>query len=387
MNQTSSSSLADLRRETEETRAGLTSTVEQLKSTVSETADDIRRRVSPEAIKEELSKYVRNRGERLLDDVTAAARRNPMQAVAVGASVAYPLLKLARAIPLPILMVGAGLFFAGTKTGQSATQKASDLASGLSDDVLRRGRNLSDQVGASLDTARSAVAGAADSARETVDAAVAGVRDSASGLAEKSDTMRPKAEALADRIGDRTQEATDRVAGLVGEAAGAAKEWISDTSASVRNAASSGKNAALDVAQGLRQRTVEVSDRAGKTVFQTIEQNPLLVAGIGLLIGGLIASALPRSGIEDDLVGEASSAAKKRAQEAASKGFDLAKGAAGEAFENVARTAGAEGLSTDALGDAAKDIGQRVKRVAEAAVTTAFDPDSAKSSAQGEHHG
>jgi hypothetical protein len=43
------------------------------------------------------------------EDVTAAARRNPMQAVAVGASVAYPLLRLARAIPLPVLMVGAGV--------------------------------------------------------------------------------------------------------------------------------------------------------------------------------------------------------------------------------------------------------------------------------------
>ena len=93
---------------------------------VSQTADDLRQRVSPEAIKTEVSNYARNRGERLLEDITSAARRNPMQAVAVGASVAYPLLRLARAIPLPILMVGAGLFFAGTKTGQSATQKASD---------------------------------------------------------------------------------------------------------------------------------------------------------------------------------------------------------------------------------------------------------------------
>ena len=109
---------------------------------VSQTADDLRQRVSPEAIKTEVSNYARNRGERLLEDITSAARRNPMQAVAVGASVAYPLLRLARAIPLPILMVGAGLYFAGTKTGQSATQKASDLAADLSDEVRRRTHDL-----------------------------------------------------------------------------------------------------------------------------------------------------------------------------------------------------------------------------------------------------
>jgi CHASE3 domain sensor protein len=388
MAHTSSPSLRDLKRETEETRAGLTNTVEQLKTTVSQTADDLRQRVSPEAIKTEVSNYVRNRGERLMDDINSAARRNPMQAVAVGASLAYPLLRLARAIPLPILMVGAGLFFAGTKAGQSATQKASDLASDLSDEVRRRSHDLSDQVTTSIDTAKSAVTDMADRARGAVEAGVDQVRDATSELDGQSHKMHTQAASIGGSVNSRTQEAEEKVAGLVDGATGATKEWLSDASTSVRNAASSGANAAMDAAQDLRKRTVDASDRAGKTVFQAIEQNPLLVAGVGLLIGGLIASALPRSEIEDGLAGEASSAAKKRAQEAASKGFELAKGAAGEILENVARTAGAEGLTTDALGDAASEIGQRVKRVAEAAVTTAFDPESlAKSSAQGEHHG
>ena len=116
-------SLQQIKRETEQTRAGLTNTVEQLKTSVAETANDIRHRISPDAIKAEVSGYIRSRGEQLLNDVTSAARRNPMQAVAVGASVAYPLLKLARAIPFPVLMVGAGLFFAGSKTGQAAHRK------------------------------------------------------------------------------------------------------------------------------------------------------------------------------------------------------------------------------------------------------------------------
>ena len=81
---------------------------------MSDTASEIRQRISPENIKAEVSDYVRSRGERMLTDITEAARRNPMQAVAVGASVAYPLLRLAKSIPLPILMVGAGLFFAGS---------------------------------------------------------------------------------------------------------------------------------------------------------------------------------------------------------------------------------------------------------------------------------
>jgi len=40
-----------------------------------------------------------------------------------------------------------------------------------------------------------------------------------------------------------------------------------------------------------------------------------------LIVGGLIASALPRSDLEDEFVGNASSAVKRRAQAAASQGF------------------------------------------------------------------
>src|ERR1700730_10801908 len=155
MAQTDTRSLRQIKLETEQTRAGLTDTVEQLRTNVAETASDIRQRISPDAIKAEVSDYIKSRGERLFNDVTAAARRNPMQAVAVGASVAYPLLRLARAIPVPILMVGAGLFFAGSKTGQAATQRASDVASELSDEAMRRARDLGNQVGDAVSAAKT----------------------------------------------------------------------------------------------------------------------------------------------------------------------------------------------------------------------------------------
>jgi hypothetical protein len=114
-------------------------------------------------------------------------------------------------------------------------------------------------------------------------------------------------------------------------------------------------------------------DSASASV-ETIEQNPLLVAGVGLLVGGLIASALPRSDIEDGLIGDASDSVKRRAQAASSQGFDAAKDAVGDVYDKATRQAAAEGLTPDELGKAAQDIGQRVRRVAESAVTTAFEP-------------
>ena len=67
-------SLQQIKRETEQTRAGLTNTVEQLKTSVAETANDIRHRISPDAIKAEVSDYIRSRGEQLMNDVTSAIR-------------------------------------------------------------------------------------------------------------------------------------------------------------------------------------------------------------------------------------------------------------------------------------------------------------------------
>jgi hypothetical protein len=369
-------SLQQIKRETEQTRAGLTNTVEQLKTTVAETASDIRHRISPDAIKAEVSDYIRSRGEQLISDVTSAARRNPMQAVAVGASIAYPLLRIARAIPLPVLMVGAGLFFAGSKTGQAATQKASDMAADLSDEVVRRAHDLGDQV---QDTASSAKNYASDQ-YDRISSAVAGGSGQVKGAAEAaratkaadSEKIRDSAVSAGSALSDRANTIKDDGLRIVGSAASTAQDIASGAMATARNLASSVAETGADVARTIGAKASDASERAGKSIFQTIEQNPLLVAGVGLLVGGLIANALPRSDFEDDLVGDTSSAAKRQMQASASKAFDTAKTAAGEIFDETSRQAEAEGLTTESMGKAAEDITKRVRRVAEAAVTTAF---------------
>ena len=375
---TDTRSLQQIKRETEQTRAGLTDTVEQLKTSVAETASDIRHRISPEAIKAEVSGYIKSRGEQLLNDITSAARRNPMQAVAVGASIAYPLLRLARAIPLPVLMVGAGLFFAGSKTGQTASQRASDAAADLSDDVARRAREWGDQVqdtasaastyaSEQFDRVSSAVAGGTDQVRGVADAAGAAV-------ASNSQKIKDSAAAAGASLSERANSLKDEGLRFAGSAAAAVQDIASDATAAARSTAGTVADTGMNAARTLGNKASDAADQARKTIFQTIEQNPLLVAGVGLLLGGLIASALPRSEFEDDLVGDTSDMAKRRAQTVASQGFDAAKGAVGEIYNETARQAEAEGITTDGIGEAAQDIGQRVRRVAEAAVTTAFEP-------------
>jgi hypothetical protein len=168
------------------------------------------------------------------------------------------------------------------------------------------------------------------------------------------------------------------------------QDITSGASSAVRNAVGTAADAGIDAARVVRDKASDLTDRAGKTFLQTVEQNPLLVAGVGLLIGGLIASALPRTDIEDDLVGDASQAVKRGAQTAASQGFDKARNAVGEVYDEAARQAEAEGLTPDGIGKAAQDVGERVRRVAERAVTTAFEPPEENHQPNiqgGNHHG
>ncbi len=407
MASTDTRSLQQIKRETEMTRAGLTETVEQLRTSVTETTNDIRERISPAHIKAEVSDYIRSRGEQWLDDITASARRNPIQAVAVGASIAYPLMRMARSIPVPVLMMGAGLFLAGSSTGKAATQKMSDTAADLSDQVVRRTHDLREQVGDTASVARTYAADKFDRLSDTVSQGADQLRSAvgmqartAAGMADAARAsgaeLQGKASSIASSLADRASDVKDqglrmagsaadqglRMAGsaadqgmrMAGSAASAARDFAAGASEAGQKYVEAARDSGLDAVRAVRDKASDLGDRAGKTFFQTVEQNPLLVAGVGLLIGGLIASALPRSDVEDGLVGGASNAVKRRAQDAAAQGLDAVRNAAGEVYEQTTRRAEAEGVGPDALSNAARDVGQRVRRVAEAAVTTAFEP-------------
>ena len=95
-------SLSDLQEDAQRNRAEFVETVDQLRSKVAETVTDIRARVSPDAIKAGAGDYFRARAEDLVDK----ARSNPLQAAAIGLGVGYPLFRIARSIPAPVLMVG-----------------------------------------------------------------------------------------------------------------------------------------------------------------------------------------------------------------------------------------------------------------------------------------
>jgi len=400
-------SVEQIKAETERTRARLTDTVEQLRATVSETADDVRQRISPTAIKAEVSGYFKSRGEQLVEDVTSMARNNPMQAVAIGAAVGYPLLKIARAIPMPVLMIGAGLFLTSTKRGKALVHDARDYASDFTDQAIQQTQAFGDQVTRSaqdiagrgaemVGRARDSVTGQVGQLGDTVSAATsaakswanetAGGRSAAgaatygSGVGSQSNDPRGRATASIDGMREQASRSFR-------DAAGTLRQTAAGATNTVGQAATSATNAAVEAARSVSGSTMDAARRANRTIGDTVQQNPMLFAGLGLVIGALIASSLPRTDLEDGLVGSTSDGLKARAQDAAADQFETARNAATSAFSNVAESAKREGLSPEGLEASAQDIAQRMRRVAEAGLSTAFKSNGENNEGGGRNHG
>jgi ABC-type multidrug transport system fused ATPase/permease subunit len=236
MSESNERSLNRIKRDTEQARAELTDTVGQIRSQVTETASGLRRRASPEAIKAEVASYFRSRGERLLDTVIHAARDNPMQAVAVGASVAYPLLRIVRSIPVPVLLVGAGLFLAGSKTARAGSRKVSTIAAEFADDMGDRASELKNN---------------ASEAQQRVAGHFTEVGDS---IATSLENLKRKASAAGDSIG--------ATVGGVKEQAFAARESVSGGFDSLRAEATAVLKCAADIAA---ETTFKIHETAGTT--------------------------------------------------------------------------------------------------------------------------
>jgi hypothetical protein len=129
-------------------------------------------------------------------------------------------------------------------------------------------------------------------------------------------TVQDKAASFGSSLSDRAADLKDQGIRMASSAAATVQDIASGATSVARNAAGTTADAGLDAARAVRDTASDLVDRAGKTIFQTIAKNPLLVAGVGLLIGDLIANALPRSDIEDGLVGDASTAVKRPAHRA-----------------------------------------------------------------------
>lgn len=341
-----SQSVAELRRESERTRAELSQTVETLKAKISDTAADIRHKVSPEHIKAEVSDYVAERGRHWLDNLKQQAMDNPMQTLAAGSAIAVPVFKIVRSVPLPLLMIGAGLALTSPKVRNAV---AESLSAGLR---TADGGNVIDDA---RDMARETWQSARTQAEARIDEARSAV---VGGTAE----TRVAATQMADDVRRRVTELGDT-----------ARDTLASARQNLSSTMTSTSETAKDAFEAARTKVGEAASTTRSSAENIVRNNAALVGGLGLAIGALIAASLPSTRAERDTLGRTSDKLRKTAADAASENFEVVKKAALSAAEQAEETISETGLGPK-VARTTEEATERLKTVADDAITTAFEP-------------
>ena len=332
-------SVDELREESERSREALASTVGELRDRVGDTAAELKTLVSPTHIKQEFKDYIRAERESFVEAVQRKAQENPLQVAAVGAAIAYPAWRLLRAIPTPLLLIGAGLFLTSKRGQQSAKEIKTKI-----DGVVQQGKER--------------VADVASGIQSDVEDRIAGARYT---VEEVRDTVSSGATAVIDKTRARFHDATDAVKGVA--------SGIADDATAVSNRVA---EATIDGAESVRARATALGTNSRDTVVSFVNDNPLLVAGIGAAVGAFIAASIPGSEAENRLFGAGSKKLKDKAREAATQGLEKAGDMAAEAAGSVAAAAAREGLDAGGVRQALSTVADSVRAVADRGVDTAL---------------
>lgn len=308
---------------------------------------------------------------RMLDEVLGYARGG-------GASFLKGLGSAASENPIPTLLLGvsAAMFLSGKgRVGQAARYNGhrQDAARGNGHGASEAWQRLGD--GANV--AGSSLKHGAERTGATVAHAAQDIgENAASAASDAAHRVREGAEAAAHGVAEAghavagaARSATDAVSSLGAKAidAAASVEHTAEDYAKTAAArlAAQGEKVAEDV-EGLAH---QLSERIGSVA----REQPLMVAAAGLAIGAAVAALLPRTALEDSLMGRTSDAVKDTVSEAAGHAFEEVQDAASRVAHEVADAANREGLTSGAVASAVRETGDKVRRVAEAGKHAAED--------------
>jgi hypothetical protein len=141
----------------------------------------------------------------------------------------------------------------------------------------------------------------------------------------------------AQQVGETLSDAGEAMAGVYEDA----RHVVSQAARSAADAATSLGQTAADTARHTAARARDLSDRAATGVNYLLNEQPLVLAGMGVAIGAAIGAALPESEIEDRLMGEVSDELKDRVREVADE-VKSSAAAAIDATDEGTREAAAE---------------------------------------------
>jgi hypothetical protein len=234
---------AQLQREAEAQRAGLSNTLGQL-----------REGMTTSALSTELVGVLRDSSLSVVKSLAESARTNPGAALLIGAGLTMMLTRT----------TGADVMATATSALRTATTVGTDAATAAAG-------KMKSAAGTAADTAKS-LAGQAT--------------DKVAGMATKAEKL---ALDTAASLTDQAKGAADAVRGAAGEQVDHAKRLVEE-----------GK----ETAEHLNQDASKLAADTRQAVTKLFEEQPILVAAIGTALGALFGAALPVSQAERQVLGK-----------------------------------------------------------------------------------
>lgn len=159
---------------------------------------------------------------------------------------------------------------------------------------------------------------------------------------------------VVSRLGETAGAVGDKARSL----ADGARERLGSAGASVGDQGRSALQSLGHAAGTARDRAGDMGHQAQRTFMDTLEREPLLLAGVGVLVGAAIGAALPHTRVEDRLMGEDRDRLLNKGKSLAQEGMQQAGAAASAAYETVKSELtdedGADRNLTDRAEDAAR---------------------------------
>jgi len=150
--------------------------------------------------------------------------------------------------------------------------------------------------------------------------------------------LKDKAHAVGDKAHELMSGVQDKIAG--------AKSSLADT----------GRSAGQSLG-GVRDKATDLGRHAQQTFLDTLQSEPLLLAGIGLVVGAAIGASLPHTAAEDRYLGETRDKLLEKGKDLAQTGMEKASSAAQATYSAVKselQNGDGEREPADRLGDAAR---------------------------------
>lgn len=245
---------AQLQREAEAQRAGLSNTLGQL-----------REGMTSSALSAELVGVLRDSSLSVVKSLADSARGNPGAALLIGAGLT---MMLTRTTSADVVSSASSALKAATAVGTDAAVAAAGT--------------VKNAAGAAADTARSMAGQASDR--------VAGVTDKVTGLVNETATS----------LKDRAAGTADALRGKANEQLDQAKHVMAD-----------GK----ETAEHLGEDATKLASDTRQAVSRLLEEQPILVAAMGAALGAIFGAALPVSQAERNVLGKVGAQAIDKGRE------------------------------------------------------------------------